>query len=141
MNKKFTDIPYINNDDAIVTAAGAGDIQILKFLLNNKCNINTQNEYGETSLMVAIESGYTEIALYLIKKGININLANNFGDYALDYVIFYKNRDKCDEIEKELKSLDAKNNGYKSHIRKQYESLSDLEPPQIINFIKNNKKS
>ena len=134
--------PYWKDDDAIATAAYHGDMKSIKTLIQIGKDINAQDEYGETTLMAAIDQDYPFIALYLIDIGSDINLANNDGDYALDLARFHKkvhNRDECEVVTK-LESLKASYNEGISMVEKKYNSLGDIDKPLIIDFIKDNKK-
>jgi hypothetical protein len=84
MDQSEKDILYIENEDALVTAAYEGNINTVKHLLKIGKNIDAQDENGDTALMEAINEEWYHIALYLIKKGADVNICNNDGDSALD---------------------------------------------------------
>ena len=47
-------------------------------------DVNTQNKYGSTALILASFGDYIEIVKLLLKKeGINVNIQNNYGNTAL----------------------------------------------------------
>ncbi|NIA28805.1 MAG: hypothetical protein GWP06_02690 [Actinobacteria bacterium] len=75
---------YINDPDALVTAAYEGEYGLVCSLINNGANPDVTNEYGETALMVASENGYDAIIEYLLDHGADINIKNKDGDTALD---------------------------------------------------------
>ena len=75
---------YINDPDALVTAAYEGEYKLVCSLINDGSNPNVTNEYGETAIMVASESGYDAIIDYLLDHGADINIKNKDGDTALD---------------------------------------------------------
>lgn len=56
---------------------------IIELLLNNGANLQKENNFGYTSLMLASMKGNVEIVKYLILKGANIDAQNNKGDTAL----------------------------------------------------------
>jgi len=75
---------YINDLDALVTAAYEGEYELVKRLVVNGADINVTNEYGETAVIVAAESGYDSIIELLLAHKANINIKDKDGDTALD---------------------------------------------------------
>jgi len=75
---------YINDPDALVTAAYEGEYELVCSLVADGANPNVTNENGETAIIVAAESGYDAIIEYLLSHGADINAKDNDGDTALD---------------------------------------------------------
>ncbi len=61
-------------------AARIGD---LEWFNNNKFDINAQDKYGNTVLILASLRGHKEIAFKLIDSGANLDLQDNLGSSAL----------------------------------------------------------
>jgi ankyrin repeat protein len=69
-----------------VQAALLGDIETLSSLCNdNKVDVNFQNEYGLTALMVVVYCGRKDLAEVLVDKGADVDVQNKYGNTALMY--------------------------------------------------------
>ena len=62
-----------------------GDIDTVRLILDAGADVNTQNEFGYTPLMIASILGQTEIANLLIQRGADIDARDNGGDTAVMY--------------------------------------------------------
>ena len=74
--------------DHIPNILARADIQILKDVLETPIwrlllNVNIQNNYGDTVLILSIREGRTELAAALIEAGADVNIQGNDGDTAL----------------------------------------------------------
>ena len=58
-------------------------IEIAKILLNNGCDYESNNDFGETALLVACQYGSFDIAELLINKGSDVNVRNILNDTPL----------------------------------------------------------
>lgn len=83
--KETTNQTTSNDIDKIFNAALEGNIEIVKKFLENGFNVNTQNQGGQTLLMLAGFNGHTDMCGYLIKKGIHIETRDSDGRTALMY--------------------------------------------------------
>jgi ankyrin repeat protein len=63
----------------------AGDYNEVKFLLHHGANIDQQNGFSSTPLMIATEKGLRNdsIAELLINSGADVNILSEFGEFAL----------------------------------------------------------
>jgi len=68
-----------------VDQEGYGKTEFAEYLINNGANINAQNEFGNTPLIVAAKAGIPTCVDLLIKKGAELNLQTNKGDTALHW--------------------------------------------------------
>lgn len=84
---------YINEPDALVTAAYEGEFHLVRSLVVAGADPNMTNEYGETAVMVAAEHGYDAIVEFLLNQGTNINAKNRDGDTALDIAKYHNCKD------------------------------------------------
>ena len=66
------------------------NFNVVKMLVEAGCNVNYENCFNVTPLMVAITYGYFEACEYLLQNGANINMLDNRNQTALHYVCFYK---------------------------------------------------
>ncbi|MDQ3686383.1 MAG: ankyrin repeat domain-containing protein [Acidobacteriota bacterium] len=65
-------------------AAGAGHLEVVKFLLEKGANVNVRDGHGDgTPLMSAAWSGHKEIVKLLIAKGAEVNAMDSEGRSAL----------------------------------------------------------
>lgn len=74
-----------NDTDEIDNAALNGNIEIVKKYVEKGFDVNTQNQGGQTLLMLAGFNGHTDICEYLIKNGIHIETRDSDGRTALMY--------------------------------------------------------
>ena len=88
---------YLDVDDTtlMLAAANGGDIEMVKFLVENGANVNASNSHGVTAMMRAVHSQNVEIIDFLASKGANVN-AKFFNDAdsdmtALIYAAFVGN--------------------------------------------------
>ena len=80
-------------DELFFKTASEGNYEVVGFLLKNKCNINTQNEYGWTALMFAVYFNRRDIAKLLLEHpNIDINIRDKEGKTALDIATDYSRR-------------------------------------------------
>jgi len=54
-------------------AAANGQIEVVKFLVENGLDVNVKNKYGLTPLHMASECGFVDVAKYLVSKGADVN--------------------------------------------------------------------
>lgn len=85
-NKKINRLAYDSEGNSDLSVASAnGNSDIVKFLINNKININHQNKKGETALICAVNYNQPFIVKILIaNKKINCNIKNASNHTALD---------------------------------------------------------
>jgi len=70
-------------------AAQFNRINIVKFLLHKKVNINSRDKKKKTPLMYASEMGHNEVVRVLIRGGADVNAKTPSGWTALEYAKFY----------------------------------------------------
>ncbi len=70
-------------DTALIRAAWMGNEEVVKYLIDQKANLNIQNEDGYTALIQATYSGLTNIVKMLIDAGADVNLQTKTGTNAL----------------------------------------------------------
>ncbi|HBC74536.1 MAG: hypothetical protein A2008_13970 [Candidatus Wallbacteria bacterium GWC2_49_35] len=73
---------------ALFYAAGSGDVDVLKYLLNEgvlKHAVNGPDSSGRTPLFSAAENGNGEAIRFLLANGANPNAADNNGHKAIDW--------------------------------------------------------
>jgi len=73
-----------NGRTALMTAALAGNTQVVDLLLANGANPNiTDYKEGRTALIIAAEGGHTEVARSLLKAGADPNSKDRLGETAM----------------------------------------------------------
>jgi len=69
-------------------AASDGRIRSIKFLLENRCDINAQDGNGCSPVIIAAQYGRVEAVVYLIKNGADLNQRDVNGDTALHWAAY-----------------------------------------------------
>ena len=82
--------PYINDPDALVTAAYEGELDLVRSLVSGGTNPNVTNERGDTALMLAAQHGFDGIVEFLLDHGAEINAKDQDGDTALDIARYHE---------------------------------------------------
>ena len=78
---------------AVHYAAASGDVETLRFLLDNAAYIDSESPNKTTPLMLAIRSGKYDTAQYLLESGADIHLKNDAGMTALDFAVESERKD------------------------------------------------
>ena len=62
-------------DDTVLMCAArnGGDIEMVKFLVENGANVNASNSHGQNAVLMAVHSQNAEIIDFLASKGANVN--------------------------------------------------------------------
>jgi len=95
-----------NGSSLLHYSAIAGNFNIMKFLVENGADINSETSTGNTPLHFACINNNLEVANYLIDNKANINEKNNKGQTPLHYAIIFG----CDEIKDYLIAKGANTN-------------------------------
>ena len=78
-------------------------LEMAKYLVERKVNINAENQQGETPVYLAAEFGYYDVVKYLAEHGAKINIQDKWGHTPLDL----SETHKYQEITKYLKTHGA----------------------------------
>ena len=62
---------------ALVLASLTGNLPIVKYLIEQKTDVNITNRFGTTPLQIASRTGHMEIVRFLLQSGATINQQNN----------------------------------------------------------------
>lgn len=97
--------------ETLLLAAVAGRVDLVQDILDNNINldINTQDENGDTALILAARNGHLSVVEVLIGRGANKNRQNKNKQTALEAAIEHRRRTITLELIKNNNSLDAKN--------------------------------
>lgn len=91
--KKLADIDAnISNEDGytvLMHAAGGGNTEMVRILIDAGADVNASNNTGATALMCAAENPDSNIAKTLIEAGANVNAQGNADDTALMHAILW----------------------------------------------------
>lgn len=101
-------VPDNAGNTPLQVASLNGEEQIVKFLLDVGCEINTKNIDKDTPLIDAVENGNVEVVKLLLEAGANPRTVNASGDEPYDLIPTDLKDDEYDEIRKLL--ADAKAN-------------------------------
>lgn len=108
---KSTPIDTKTNYDCtpLMFAVMNNKIETVKFLIENKANINAQNKQGITPLMMAASNRSQEIVELLLKNNVNINMQENDGWTALMFASFKGYDEIVDILIKNKATTNTKN--------------------------------
>jgi len=73
----------LNLDQMIIKRADEGNINLVKYCIDNKADINSQDSEGDTALIKASKNGHLDVVKLLLKYQANPNVKNNLGGSAL----------------------------------------------------------
>ena len=63
----------------LATAAKEGDLELMRFLIDNGADLDGYNAYDDVALIYALENQQIESAKLLVESGANVNIPNAFG--------------------------------------------------------------
>jgi TonB family protein len=81
--------PAEESNQALLSAAEAGDIEGIRSQLKSDANVNTVNPLGDTALTIAARKGDAEIVRLLLDHGAGVDHQNWNGDTALVEAVRY----------------------------------------------------
>lgn len=73
----------IEKDKLLLTAASSGQLEVVKFLLESRANVEIRSMHKDTPLLNATWSGHTAIMKTLLQYRANVNTANAIGTTPL----------------------------------------------------------
>ncbi len=76
--------PYINDPDAIVTAAYHGEYENVLRLIQQGADFNARDGEGNTGIIAAADHGYFGVIEVQANAGADVNATNADGNSALD---------------------------------------------------------
>ena len=71
----------------LLTAAGDGDLETVKSLIDEGVDVNTADDYGITPLMQSVAGGNVDLVKYLLSVGANVDARDNDGSSALLHTV------------------------------------------------------
>jgi len=102
------------NSKALIKAIKANDIDAVKNLLKKRyIDVNIQNKYHDTALMLAVKNNNSEIVQILLDNGANPNIQNNNGKTPL-MLVAINNKSEIAQVllDKDADPDTQDNNGY-----------------------------
>jgi hypothetical protein len=72
-------------DVPLIEAAGRGNLELVKILLEKGVNVNAENDHGLTALMTASAQGHVEVAQLLVDRDADVDARDSAGETALMY--------------------------------------------------------
>ncbi|KAJ5960257.1 uncharacterized protein N7479_007407 [Penicillium vulpinum] len=100
-------IPDNAGNTPLQIASLAGEAEIVKFLLEAGCEINTKNIDKDTPLIDAVENGNVEVVKLLLDAGANPRTVNAEGDEPYELVPSFVDDDEYEEMRKALSDAKA----------------------------------
>jgi ankyrin repeat protein len=67
----------------LIQVAGEGDTETVKALLKSRADVNAQDLFGRTALIMATFEVHPAVVQVLLQAGAKVNVKNNNGDTAL----------------------------------------------------------
>lgn len=113
---------------AAIAAVSAGNFERLEACVDDeKIDLNTRDEFGNTLLILAVQQGNKRMAKYLLRRGANMNLQNFSGNTVLHYAYAYN----YEELGMYLESKGANTTLLNASNLTCYEGLTDNLVSQI----------
>ncbi|WEW55327.1 hypothetical protein PRK78_000756 [Emydomyces testavorans] len=100
------DVPDNAGNTPLQIAALEGSVDIVKFLLEAGCDINTKNIDKDTPLIDAVENGHLDVVRLLLDAGANPRVGNAEGDEPYDLVP--SDSENYEELRKAIAEAKAK---------------------------------
>lgn len=72
----------------LIAAASAGEVAVVKILLNENNSDPNGGEYGDSALMLAVENAHVECVEELLKAGADPNFINFYQDASCHYAVY-----------------------------------------------------
>ena len=69
----------------LIYAATNGFLDIIRFLLDAKADIDATSPNGTTALMMAVRGNHYTVAELLLERGANVNIRNENGEHSLNW--------------------------------------------------------
>jgi hypothetical protein len=82
---------YVNDPDALVSAATLGDLEVIEQLIENGADPDQKCKFGDTAIIAAVNGGVGAEAIieYLLDHGADIDAEDTDGDTALDLAKYH----------------------------------------------------
>ncbi|MEB3310246.1 MAG: ankyrin repeat domain-containing protein [Snowella sp.] len=84
--------------DALMTAAGEGQDEFVKTLIQAGLDIDTEDENGDTALHLACLEGHVSVVSALLALGANVNHRNHLGDTPLLIALLQDHPEIADQL-------------------------------------------
>ncbi len=87
--KELGDINFKSGNDTRTiwsTACWIGNQKLAKFCLENKVDVNAQDDHGNTALSWAIMNNKSEMCRFLLNKGASLEIKNFIDKTPLDFI-------------------------------------------------------
>ena len=78
---------YKDEEDGVTALVGAalkGHNEVVKTLIQAKCDLNVQNKNGETALYWAAANGHRDVVISLLESGADPYIMNNEGETPIE---------------------------------------------------------
>jgi hypothetical protein len=85
---------------ALMYACANGHIQLVKYLVSARVNVNAKDPYGTTALMWASAKGHKQVVEFLLAKGADPSVRRDDGRNALEIAVKWKKADVVKVLDK-----------------------------------------
>jgi len=87
-------------DKKLKMASIAGQLDVVKLLIEAGADVNNKDKYGDTPLIYSSILGYLDITKILIEAKADINAKNNYGNTALIWALRNNHKEIVDLLKK-----------------------------------------
>jgi ankyrin repeat protein len=101
----------LKDSSALITAAGTGDLDQVRDLLDAGADVNVKGAGGRTPLMEACYAGHTQVVRVLLDNGANVSLKKSDGATALAFAEGGKHQEIIQMLEQVGQLLTASGKG------------------------------
>jgi hypothetical protein len=128
--------PYLDDPDALVTAADQGHYEFVRALIASGADPNMSTAFGDTPLIAAARHGHDAIIELLLAHGADVHFQDRDGDTALSVAIHHGRESTVallkDQGARESDGPSAKQLMMEA-LRKTQQSGSGLVPASVVN--------